>query len=144
MNESDLKAIEQALPAAVRRLGRRYTSVELIEVTGGLVKGLDVEATRTQVRTRLAAAVGAYIAWLHPPVGFDLTQAAFGRLWWTGTTGDVLDVVAVAPFDIDDFEQEAVTLEASGVTVRVVNVESPAHTRTRVDGAWQRGWEWAS
>ena len=146
MPASDTQSIAWATPLAVRDLLRDHGPSQLIEVTGRLVAGMELTVSRAQARCRLAAAAGGYLTWLRPPAEFELSQAAFGRMWWKSDQGSVLDVVVIDDADFAPptgaLEDEVGRLAAAGVKVRLVAPERPGQTRTLTDRGWVTGWGW--
>lgn len=148
MTGTDICKLARAVPPAVRDLGGEHDPVRLIEVTGRVVAGLELEGSRAQARCRLAGAVGSYLTWLRPPADYQLAQAAFGRMWWERGSSSVLDIVVMADEEFEepagDLGGEVGHLTSAGVVVRLVAPEYPAHTRTYTAGQRLTGWRWSA
>lgn len=146
MPASDTQSIAWATPLAVRDLLHEPGPTHLVEVTGRIVAGMELASSRAQVRCRLAAAAGSYMRWLRPPAEFELTQAAFGRMWWKRGQESVLDIVVIDDADFAPptgvLEEEVDQLVAAAVTVRLVAPERPGQTRTLTEDGWVTGWRW--
>ena len=144
MDNETLGALALILPRVVRELGPTLDPSLLIAITGAAVAELDVERSPQQLRNRLAAASGAYLRWFYPPDRYSLSQAGFGRLWWTHPDGDVIDIVRLTKFSGSSISAAALAeaedlAAAAPAVVRIVLPETPRRSRAFVEGTWVSG-----